>query len=110
MPIGMVLIVDQGHVQDVLRALANSRLRFCDTQIHIERFRGSITLGLPEPVDTPAAPPVTTRPNAPRGFVNWSCRAAASAMAAVSSGRTAATARSKGVVTARHPTGRPADR
>lgn len=44
MPVGIVMIVDQGHIQDVIRALANSRLRFQNTQIHYERFRGAINL------------------------------------------------------------------
>ncbi|HEY1376365.1 MAG TPA: hypothetical protein VGF55_06200 [Gemmataceae bacterium] len=56
MPIGMVLIVDQGHIQDVLRALANSKLRFQTTQIHYERFRGAIALGGAPELYTPGAP------------------------------------------------------
>ncbi|MBX7106838.1 MAG: hypothetical protein K1X57_22370 [Gemmataceae bacterium] len=40
MPIGMVVVVDQAHVQDVLRALANSRLRFQTVQAHAARYRG----------------------------------------------------------------------
>jgi hypothetical protein len=44
MPIATVLIVDQAHVQDVLRALANSRLRFQTTQWTWTRFRGAIAL------------------------------------------------------------------
>lgn len=40
MPIGMVLVLDQAHVQDVLRALANSRLRFQTVQMHAARYRG----------------------------------------------------------------------
>ncbi|MFL5331449.1 MAG: hypothetical protein ACJ8C4_21375 [Gemmataceae bacterium] len=43
MPIGLVLIVDQAHVQDVLRAFANSRLRFQTTQFHCMRYRGGST-------------------------------------------------------------------
>lgn len=35
MPIGVVVTVDQAHVQDVLRAFANSRLRFQTTQMHL---------------------------------------------------------------------------
>ncbi len=61
MPVAMVLIVDQGHVQDVIRALSNSRLRFQNTQIHYERFRGLISLDGPAGVaDAPA-------PGAPSG-------------------------------------------
>jgi hypothetical protein len=48
MAIAVTLIVDQGHVQDVIRALSNSRLRFQNTQVHYERFRGTISLGNPE--------------------------------------------------------------
>jgi hypothetical protein len=40
MPIGMVLVVDQAHVQDVLTAFANSRLRIQTTQWHLQRVRG----------------------------------------------------------------------
>jgi len=42
MPIGVVLVVDQMHVQDVVRAFANSRLRFQNTQFHWQRFHGSL--------------------------------------------------------------------
>ena len=42
MPIGMVLIVDQAHVQDVLTSFARSRLRFQITQVEWKRYRGSI--------------------------------------------------------------------
>ena len=48
MPVGVVLIVDQAHVQDVLRAFANSRLRFQNTQYHLQRFRDVISLDTPE--------------------------------------------------------------
>jgi hypothetical protein len=41
MPIGIVMIVDQAHVQDVLRAFANSRLHFQTTQLHLTRYRQS---------------------------------------------------------------------
>ncbi len=40
MPVGMVLIVDQTNLQDVLLALANSPLRFQITQVHWQRYRG----------------------------------------------------------------------
>lgn len=42
MPIGLVLVVDQAHIQDVQRAFANSRLRFQNVQIHWQRFRGTL--------------------------------------------------------------------
>jgi hypothetical protein len=45
MPIGVVLIVDEAHVQDVQRAFANSHLRFQNVQFHWTRYRGGIDLG-----------------------------------------------------------------
>src|SRR5262249_60601426 len=42
LPVGLVLIVDQTNLQDVLLALANSPLRFQITQVHWARFRGTI--------------------------------------------------------------------
>lgn len=42
MPLGVVVIVDQAHVQDVLTAIANSRLRVQITQTQMQRYRGSI--------------------------------------------------------------------
>ncbi len=47
MPIGLVLIVDQAHVQDILRAFANSRLHFQTTQVHLTRNRGQGTGAMP---------------------------------------------------------------
>ena len=60
---------------------------------------------------TPAMPASCTlrsssRPSDPRGLVSRSCRARASAIAAASSGATAAAANSKGVVTGRTLSGR----
>ncbi len=52
MPIGVVLIVDQAHVQDILRAFANSRLHFQTTQVHLTRNRGQS----PGAVAMPPAP------------------------------------------------------
>jgi len=60
MPIGLVLVVDQAHVQDVLRAFANSRLRFQTTQMHFTRLRNPAAVaaaGAPAAVPAvPAAP------------------------------------------------------
>jgi hypothetical protein len=58
MPIGMVLIVDQAHVQDVLRAFANSRLHFQTTQLHLTRYRqtGATTGSAPPPPNVPGNP------------------------------------------------------
>jgi hypothetical protein len=39
MPVGMVVIVDQNHVQDLLTAFANSRLRIQTTQVHWNHVR-----------------------------------------------------------------------
>lgn len=58
MPIGLVMTVDQAHVQDILRAFANSRLRFQTTQVHAVRARGSGNSGTTSMVSTP--PPTTS--------------------------------------------------
>lgn len=42
MPVGIVLIVDQMFLQDVLLAYANCPLRFQITQVHWQRFRGNL--------------------------------------------------------------------
>jgi hypothetical protein len=62
MPIAVVLVVDQSHVQDVQRAFANSRLRFQNVQIHWQRFRGTLDLA-------GSTPTMTSQPGtgAPRG-------------------------------------------
>jgi hypothetical protein len=44
MPVAISIIVDQAYMQDVLMAYANCPLRFQITQVHWQRFRG--TLGL----------------------------------------------------------------
>jgi hypothetical protein len=43
MPVGMVVVVDQAYMQDVLLALTNSPLRFQITQTTWTRFRGSLS-------------------------------------------------------------------
>ena len=64
MPIAVVLVVDQAHIQDVERAFANSNLRFQNVQFHWTRFRGAINLG-------PTSPSMTTDPGKkPPGEVN----------------------------------------
>lgn len=40
--VGIVLIVDQAHIQDVLTSFANSKLRFQITQVHWQHYRGPI--------------------------------------------------------------------
>lgn len=52
--VGLVLIVDQSRVQDVLTALVNSRLRMQVTQVSWQHYRGSI-----KPADE------TTQPGGP---------------------------------------------
>ena len=42
MPVGIVLLVDQSNMEDVLMAFANSPLRFQITQVTWTRFRGSL--------------------------------------------------------------------
>lgn len=42
MPVGIVVIVDQAYIQDVLLAFANSSLRFQITQVTWQRFRGNL--------------------------------------------------------------------
>jgi hypothetical protein len=49
MPVGLVVVADQGYVQDVLTALANCKLRFQTIQTTLARFRGSLSY-LPQPV------------------------------------------------------------
>jgi len=45
MPVGIVVVVDQSNIQDVLLAFANSPLRFQITQVTWNRFRGTISGG-----------------------------------------------------------------
>jgi hypothetical protein len=42
MPVGMVVVVDQAHVQDFLTAFANARLRVQTTQVHWQHLRDNI--------------------------------------------------------------------
>jgi hypothetical protein len=42
MPVGMVVIVDQAHIEDFLTAFANSRLRIQTTLINAQHFRENI--------------------------------------------------------------------
>lgn len=45
MPVGITVVVDQAYIQDVLTAYANCPLRFQITQVHWQRFRGSLSGG-----------------------------------------------------------------
>jgi hypothetical protein len=42
MPVGLVVVIDQAHIQDLLAAVANSPLRIQTTQFHWQRFHGDI--------------------------------------------------------------------
>jgi len=42
MPVALILVVDQSHLQDTLVAFANCSLRFQVTQYHWKRFRGTL--------------------------------------------------------------------
>lgn len=42
LPLGLVVIVDQAHVPEVLTALANCKLRFQTTQANVQHFSGSL--------------------------------------------------------------------
>jgi hypothetical protein len=42
MPVGMVVVVDQAHVEDFLSAFANARLRIQTTQVHWQHLRENI--------------------------------------------------------------------
>lgn len=64
MPVGLVVVADQGYVQDVLTAMTNSKLRFQTVQSTLARFRGSLSYApqsgglLPPPAggETPSVP------------------------------------------------------
>jgi hypothetical protein len=60
MPVGLALVVDQEHIQDVLTAIANSPLRIQTTQWHWRRFHGDI-----KPKDDESAPTTPTTPTTP---------------------------------------------
>ncbi|MFN4261514.1 MAG: hypothetical protein ACK4RK_19700 [Gemmataceae bacterium] len=73
LPFGMVLLVDQAHVQDVLTALSNSKLRIQTTQVEWQRYRGQFkppTTAKPiaQPMDTFSDPTKTTprKPEEPK--------------------------------------------
>jgi hypothetical protein len=55
MPVGMVVIVDQAFIQDVLVALANSKLRFQTTQFDWNRFHGTLNY-MGSSMSTPGVP------------------------------------------------------
>jgi hypothetical protein len=45
MPVAILLRVDPNHIQDVLVAFSNSKLRFQNTQLHWQRFQGQADSG-----------------------------------------------------------------
>jgi hypothetical protein len=49
MPIGLVVVIDQAFVQDVLTAITNSKLRFQTVQSHMARFHGSLSYASASP-------------------------------------------------------------
>jgi len=55
MPLGLVLVVDQAHVPEVLAALANSNLRFQITQWNTQFFKGELVPPPTGPVGKPVA-------------------------------------------------------
>jgi hypothetical protein len=65
MPVALVLIVDQSHVQDVLTAFAKSRLRFQTTQVEWKRYRGSIQPAVEEEGKVAEGPVGPGRPRRP---------------------------------------------
>jgi hypothetical protein len=68
MPVALSMVVDQAYMQDVLMAYANCPLRFQITQVHWERFRGTLTpAGSTESEDT--GPRLTTGGGLGDGFL-----------------------------------------
>lgn len=59
LPLGMVLVVDQAHIQDVLTAFSNSPLRMQPTQVQYQHIRG---------VGPPVAEPASTEDPKKPGF------------------------------------------
>src|SRR5262249_12205881 len=70
MPVGMVLIVDQANISDVLTTLANSRLRSQVTQVRAQRIRDVRPAGSSgRPSDPLGSEPTPTLPvPSPGGF------------------------------------------
>ena len=60
MPVGLVVTTDQSYVKDILESLVNIKLRFQITQVHWNRFHGTLEYG--------PAPGGTATPVGPAGF------------------------------------------
>ena len=56
-PVAVVLIVDQDHVDRVLTTFNNSRLRFLETQVLLNHYGGSLQPPAAEPKDGPGVNP-----------------------------------------------------
>jgi hypothetical protein len=74
MPVALKVVIDQAHVQDLLLAFANSKLRFQETQVHWQRNHDMINGGLPganpiDPTGRPGRPGTTTTPRRPPNAV-----------------------------------------
>ncbi|MCE9532643.1 MAG: hypothetical protein K8T89_16215, partial [Planctomycetes bacterium] len=46
MPLSLVLLTDQAYMKDILEALVNIELRFQTTQVHWNRFHGTLNYGV----------------------------------------------------------------
>jgi hypothetical protein len=65
MPIGLVVVADQGFTQDVLTAVANCKLRFQTVQTTLRRFRGTLSYAMQ--TAGPTGPPMGGRPMGEEG-------------------------------------------
>ena len=66
-PVAVVIIVDQGHVDRVLTSFNNSKLRFLPTQVLLNQYPGSLQPPAPLAAEEgPAVPRFPTFPGGPR--------------------------------------------
>lgn len=66
LPLGVLLVVDQAHIQDVLTAFSNSRLRIQPTQVHFQHVRGVGPQPPPGSERDPEKPGTIEKPGFPR--------------------------------------------
>ena len=66
-PVAIVLIADQEHVDRVLTAFNNSRLRFLQTQVLLNQYSGSMQPPAPQKDDN-APPPIPVKGSKFKGF------------------------------------------